>query len=293
MTDAEIKNLRDLMRAATPGPLTVMARNAGEQCVAVVNQLELVPPNGVELAHEKADADFLAAAVNALPGLLDEIERLRRDGFDSRHPAAQNLLGRNARLSIALDIVRDILADDCEPTPITAEHWAPIHDQVQSVIRKRNELREEVERLRDELETERMRVVACGVIALSNTRESAERQRKMHQKYRCASVIDVERAVDREMDLYEEVERLRAALEVMPAPVTLEAAELAIDVFKAEEEQMLADAARYRWLRDVGDYMMPPTPGVIRLDINDHIEHLSGDALDAAIDAAIGEEKRE
>ena len=78
----------------------------------------------------------------------DEIERLRRDGFDSRHPAAQNLLGRNARLSIALDIVRDILADDCEPTPITAEHWAPIHDQVQSVIRKRNELREEVERLR-------------------------------------------------------------------------------------------------------------------------------------------------
>jgi hypothetical protein len=79
MTDAEIKNLRDLMRAATPGPLTVMARNAGEQCVAVVNQLELVPPNGVELAHEKADADFLAAAVNALPGLLDEVERLRAD----------------------------------------------------------------------------------------------------------------------------------------------------------------------------------------------------------------------
>lgn len=148
MTDAEIKNLRDLMRAATPGPLTVMARNAGEQCVAVVNQLELVPPNGVELAHEKADADFLAAAVNALPGLLDEIERLRRDGFDPRHPVAQNLIGRNARLSIALDIVRDILADDCEPTPITAEHWAPIHDQAQSVVRERNELRQEVERLR-------------------------------------------------------------------------------------------------------------------------------------------------
>ncbi len=129
MTDAEIKNLRDLMRAATPGPLTVMARNAGEPCVAVVNNLELVPPNGVELAHEKADADFLVAAVNALPSLLDE------------------------------------------------------------------------------------------------------------------------------------------------------------------EEQMRADAARYRWLRDVADYMMPPTPGVIRLDINDHIEHLSGDALDAAIDAAMKEAK--
>ncbi len=78
MADAEIKNLRDLMRAATPGPLTVMARNHGEQCVAVVNNLELVPPYGVELAHELDDADLLAAAVNALPSLLDEIERLKR-----------------------------------------------------------------------------------------------------------------------------------------------------------------------------------------------------------------------
>lgn len=292
MTDAEIKNLRDLMRAATPGPLTVMARNAGEQCVAVVNQLELVPPNGVELAHEKADADFLAAAVNALPSLLGEVERLRRDGFDSRHPAAQNLLGRNARLSIALDIVRDILADDCEPTPITAEHWAPIHDQAQSVIRKRNELREEVERLRDELETERMRVVACGVIALSNTRESAESQRKMHQKYRCASVIDVERAVDREMDLHEEVERLRAALEVTPAPVTLEAAEWAIDVFKAEEEQMLADAARYRWLRERAPFWawQPDSncyPG-ITVGFSHSETKYCDYTLDEAIDAAMG-----
>ena len=145
----------------------------------------------------------------------DQVAAKIRDGFDPRHPVAQNLIGRNARLSIALDIVRDILADDCEPTPITAEHWEPIHDQVQSVVRERDELREEVERLRDELETERMRVVACGVIALSNTRESAGRQRKMHQKYRCASVIDVERAVDREMDLHEEVERLRAALDAL------------------------------------------------------------------------------
>ena len=106
---------------------------------------KLFDPEMVDWLLAKAQA---AAAVNALPGLLGEVERLRRDGFDSRHPAAQNLLGRNARLSIALDIVRDILADDCEPTPITAEHWAPIHDQAQSVVRERNELRQEVERLR-------------------------------------------------------------------------------------------------------------------------------------------------
>lgn len=85
MTAVNINNLRALLANATPGPLTVMARNAGEQCVAVVNQLELVPPNSVELAHEKADADFLVAAVNALPSLLDEVERLRADAARLDH----------------------------------------------------------------------------------------------------------------------------------------------------------------------------------------------------------------
>ena len=104
----------------------------------------------------------------------DEIERLRRDGFDSRHPAAQNLLGRNARLSIALAVVRDILADDCEPTPITAEHWEPIHDQVQSVIRERNELREEVERLRAMLSAAGcMMPTASGFIQLDTNDRAA------------------------------------------------------------------------------------------------------------------------
>lgn len=80
MTDAEINSLRALMRSATPGPLTVMARHHGVQCVAVVGKLELAPPNSVELAHERADADFLAAAVNAL---LGEVERLRADAARS------------------------------------------------------------------------------------------------------------------------------------------------------------------------------------------------------------------
>lgn len=160
MTDNEIKSLRGLMRAATPGPLTVMARHAGEQCVAVVNQLELVPPNGVELAHEKADADFLAAAVNALPGLLDEVERLR------------------------------------------------------------------------------------------------------------------------------------AALEVTPAPVTLEAAEWAIDVFKAEEEQMRADAARLDYIEKHARYD-PKMDGQHAWWPTTFEHVLRGPTLRAAIDAAMGGEKRE
>ena len=161
MTDADINQLRDLLRAATPGPWKNHTHEEDEGSdwatisatpVVARSGYKWTPTVGVcdggDSVENAKNAALIVSAVNALPGLLDEVERLRCDGFDSRHPAAQNLLGRNARLSIALDIVRDILADDCEPTPITAEHWEPIHDQVQSVIRKRNELREEVERLR-------------------------------------------------------------------------------------------------------------------------------------------------
>lgn len=59
--------------------------------------------------------------------------------------------------------------------------------------------------LPDELETERMRLTACGVIAMANTRETAEEARKMRPEYRSASLGDVERAVDCEMQYREEL----------------------------------------------------------------------------------------
>lgn len=80
--------------------------------------------------------------------------------------------------------------------------------------------RAEIERLTAELERERMRLAACGVVALANTRVSAVEARiKMHEDYRSASCDDVAGAVDREMGWRERAE----------------AAE--------------ADARRYRWLR--------------------------------------------
>lgn len=64
-----------------------------------------------------------------------------------------------------------------------------------------------------DLETERMRLVACGVAAMANTRESAAQQRvKKDSPYFCASVGDVHNAVDREMALREKVETYEAAL---------------------------------------------------------------------------------
>lgn len=89
-------------------------------------------------------------------------------------------------------------------------------DELETVMESASLLRSlhaENERLRAELETERMRHAACSVIAMANTRESAEKQRDMHPDYWCASVQDVARAVDREMDLRDENERLREALQ--------------------------------------------------------------------------------
>lgn len=56
-----------------------------------------------------------------------------------------------------------------------------------------------------ELEGARMQLVACGVVASANTRDSAEAARQMHPDYMCPAVKDVIRAVDREMELREQL----------------------------------------------------------------------------------------
>lgn len=64
-----------------------------------------------------------------------------------------------------------------------------------------------IQSLQTELETERMKLVACGVAAMCNTRQSAAEQRVMKcSPYYCASVGDVHDAVDREMKLREDLE---------------------------------------------------------------------------------------
>lgn len=75
-----------------------------------------------------------------------------------------------------------------------------IHDEDVKYIRA-----DLVEVLEAELEIERMKVVACGVVAMANTRETAEEARKMRPEYRSASLGDVERAVDCEMQYREEL----------------------------------------------------------------------------------------
>lgn len=96
-------------------------------------------------------------------------------------------------------------------------------------------------------------------------------------------------ALDALPGLLDEVERLRAALEVTPAPVTLEAAEWAIGVFRAKEEQMRADAARLNYIEKHARYD-PKMDGNHAWWPTTFENVLRGPTLRAAIDAAMGED---
>ena len=73
-------------------------------------------------------------------------------------------------------------------------------------------LQDRIAELEAELERERMRLAACGVVAMANTRDRAREARQMLPEYRSASLDDVERAVDREMA---ERERREAADKIL------------------------------------------------------------------------------
>ncbi len=68
----------------------------------------------------------------------------------------------------------------------------------------------EVRRLNAELERERMRLAACGVVAMADTPESAAQAREMRDEYRSASCDDVARRVDECMTLRAERDALGA-----------------------------------------------------------------------------------
>lgn len=76
MDREELKRLRALADAATPGPWVFKA--SGDSLRFSMRR----PPGGtiaVALTAEPEDVDFIAAARTALPALLDEVERLRAE----------------------------------------------------------------------------------------------------------------------------------------------------------------------------------------------------------------------
>lgn len=74
------------------------------------------------------------------------------------------------------------------------------------------ELIAEVEKIRDELDFERLRLASCGVVAMQNTKDS--RKDRIAPDHRCysSSYGDVCRAVDAEIDLRQQRDELLASL---------------------------------------------------------------------------------
>lgn len=103
-----------------------------------------------------------------------------------------------------------------------------------------------------DLETERMRLVACGVGAMANTRESASKQRVgKDSPYYNASVQDVYNAVDREMAVREllEVANDRAFRASEAHVVTMgnftQALDRLEDMLKADDGQAWKEAEKF------------------------------------------------
>jgi len=81
-------------------------------------------------------------------------------------------------------------------------------DRSDTAIRRMEVAEQENAALREELETERMKLVACGVAAMSNTESTRAQRIGRDNPYWSASYGDVCAAVDREIALREDVKRL-------------------------------------------------------------------------------------
>lgn len=96
-----------------------------------------------------------------------------------------------------------------------------------------------IQRLEAEIETERLRLAGCGVVATANTLESAALTRiSKDSLYYSASMGDVEAAVDREMALRDRVAELEAEVERLRKELN------ALDTVLRERDKQLIAALR-------------------------------------------------
>lgn len=89
------------------------------------------------------------------------------------------------------------------------DEFIDVGGEVSELRRICDNQRATISRLESELEIEQMRLVACSVVSLANTPESAAQARNMHPDYRSFACDDVARMVDREMEHRATISRLR------------------------------------------------------------------------------------
>lgn len=131
--------------------------------------------------------------------------------------------GEPARLAAAREEQRRACAEIPQHIAHDDSQWQALHEYIMgcpltstTLADRIKALEAERDALRAQVEVERMRLAACGVVAGANTPESAARHRQMHADYRSASCDDVAATVDREMALRAQVEAARAEASKWP-----------------------------------------------------------------------------
>lgn len=146
-------------------------------CPSCFHQFRAVPMD----VHTQLDD-----ATNALASQITETEIVTRER-DAETERANKL--RDAWLSRNGDIVT-----------LTKERDDARLDR-SAVLAQRDEALAKLAAANGELETERIRLAACGVIAGCNTPETYALNMRMDESYKCSSIDAVAAAVRREMDL--------------------------------------------------------------------------------------------
>lgn len=87
MTDL-VSRARELLAKITPGPWRADWEDADDWwCITAQPTGGMVCPEVTTVQGTEPDAEFIAAAPDLIAGLLDEVERLQRDGQDTAKQA--------------------------------------------------------------------------------------------------------------------------------------------------------------------------------------------------------------
>lgn len=152
-----------------------------------------------------------AGAVSEMKELNEEIkltiEMMQGDIDDGAHGELQS------HLYSLLEMKRELLGERaCTDMTVQIQVWpADAEERIYVIGQNGNDGEHNREaligKLREEAELLRMQLAACGVVAMANTPESANKARAMHPEYMSASCRDVMGAVDREMALRDQISR--------------------------------------------------------------------------------------
>jgi len=99
------------------------------------------------------------------------------------------------------DLMQGVIDGDYAPDSLTLQPIKGSMARARTALAQSEPVDDRVAELEAELERERLRLAACGVVAMADTPESAARARDMHPDYRSASLDDVIRQVDALMEL--------------------------------------------------------------------------------------------